>query len=91
MSKRVPNEERRVSTTFAVSQNTLRLIDTMSEILGLSRSGIVNVAISFYHRWLVCESGRIDEDPHEISSDALPDEVSEIGYNPFTGSYEEDL
>lgn len=96
MSKRVPNEERRVSTTFAVSQNTLRLIDTMGENMGLSRSGVVNSAIGFYYRWFLVygpnRSDWIDEDPHEISSDALPDdEVCEVGYNPYTRSLEDDL
>lgn len=75
MSKRVPNEERRVSTTFAVSQNTLRLIDTMSEHMDISRSGIVNDAIGFYYRWFLVygpdRSDWIDEDPHEIPAEML--------------------
>lgn len=67
MSKRVPYEERRVSTTFAVSQNTLRLIDTIGKNIGISRSGVVNIAIDFYYRWLV-----LDEDPHSLFLNTLP-------------------
>lgn len=97
MKPRIPNEKRKVSTTFAVDQDTLRLVETMAEKMGYSRSGVVTSAIGFFYRWfLVYGPDRedwIDEDPHNIPTDAIdiPDDVSEIGYNPFTGSYEEDL
>lgn len=69
MSKRVPNEERRVSTTFAVSQSSLRLIDTMGEYMGLSRSGVVNSAIEFYYRWFLMTSRT---EVSEAKSDIIP-------------------
>lgn len=45
MSKRVPNEERRVSTTFAVSQITIQRIDELAAELECSRSAAIKYAI----------------------------------------------
>lgn len=45
MSKRVPNEERRVSTTFAVSQITIQRIDELAADLECSRSAAIKYAI----------------------------------------------
>lgn len=45
MSKRVPNEERRVSTTFAVSQNTIRKIDELATVKQCSRSTVIAHAV----------------------------------------------
>ena len=80
MSKRIPNEERKVSTTIALSLNTLSVLDELGTKSGENRSRIVEKAIRAYYREWIEEN-----DPR------IPDDVSEIGYNPYSGSYEEDL
>ena len=48
--KKLPIEERKVSTTFALSPMALRMLDTMSDAMRSSRSGIVDAAIGFYNQ-----------------------------------------
>ena len=80
MSKRIPNEERKVSTTIALSLRTLSVLDELGTRSGENRSRIVEKAIMTYYREWIEEN-----DPR------IPDDVSEIGYNPYSGCYEEDL
>lgn len=86
MKPKVPNEKRKVSTTFAVDQLTLKEIDRLAELFGASRSHIVSEAVYYFSR----KTADILEDKATDAAD-IPDDVSEIGYNPYTGSYEEDL
>lgn len=79
--KKLPIEERKVSTTFALSLKALEKLDEIQErhFSGKSRSYAMEEIIStLYNMWFP-EDGEI------------PDDVSEIGYNPYTESYEEDL
>lgn len=79
--KRIPIEKRKVATTIALSPETVERIDKLAEKLKSSRSSIVAEAINMFFN---------DIEEFEDVSD-FPDDVSEIGYNPYTGSYEEDL
>lgn len=77
--KKLPLEQRKLSTTVAMSQLALSKLDVMCENMRASRSSIVESAVSFYFRWYQTygpdREDWIDEDPHEI-----PDNVSEVGY-----------
>lgn len=79
--KKLPIEERKVSTTFALSLKALEKLDEIQERFfpGKSRSYAVEEIITILHNRYFTEE------------DDIPDDVSEIGYNPYTGSYEEDL
>lgn len=79
--KKLPIEERKVSTTFALSLKALEKLDEIQErrFPGKSRSyAMEEIIASIYNDWF----------PEE---EEIPDDVSEVGYNPFTGSYEEDI
>lgn len=86
MKPKVPNEKRKVSTSFAVDQQTLREIDRLAELFGASRSYIVSEAVFYFSR----KAADILEDQATDAAD-IPDDVNEVGYNPYSGSYEEDL
>lgn len=79
--KRIPIEKRKVATTIALSPETVERIDKLAEKLNSSRSSIVVEAINMFFNNM--------EEFEDVSD--FPDDVSEIGYNPYTGSYEEDL
>ena len=84
MSKRIPIEERRISTTFSLSLKTLEKLDEIQErhCPEKSRSYTIAEVINvIYDAWF-SDQERTEE---------FPDDVSEIGYNPYTGCYEEDL
>lgn len=79
--KKLPIEERKVSTTFALSLKALEKLDEIQErhFPGKSRSYMMEEIIAtLYNMWF----------PEE---EEIPDDVSEVGYNPFSGCYEEDL
>lgn len=78
--KRVPTEERKISTTFAVSLRTLELVEKLAEKLSCSRSAIITEAVRAMWE---------DQQAFKDVSD-LPDDVRSA-IIPFTGSYEEDL
>lgn len=94
--KRIPIEKRKVSTTVALSPVALSKLEIMCEDMERNRSFIVEDAIDLYYRFFQQygpdRADWQDEDPlpPEVSDD-IPDDVSEIGYNPYTGSYEEDM
>ncbi len=53
MPKRIPTEERKFSTTFAISVKTLALLDELEIRAGENRSRIAERAIiSYYYRWI---------------------------------------
>ena len=81
--KRIPIEKRKLPTTLALTAEVLTMIDEMAERFEISRSAVAERAIkTCFNAWIVDEEDPIPE---------IPDEVSEIGYNPYTGCYEEDL
>lgn len=100
--KRIPIEKRKIPTTLALTMTALSKLDLVADGMDQSRSSVVEAAIGFYYRWFqVYGPDRADwpdEDPCDLSEadeedpiPEIPDEVSEIGYNPYTGCYEEDL
>ena len=90
--KKLPIEQRKVSVTVALSQLVLSKLEIMSDRMQDSRSGIVEAAISLYYRFYqVYGPDRADWEDDDPHLPEIPDDVSEVGYNPFTGSYEEDL
>ena len=90
--KKLPIEQRKVSVTVALSQLALGKLEIMSDRMQDSRSGIVEAAIGLFYRYYQVygpdRSDWEDDDPHPPE---FPDDVSEVGYDPFTGSYTEDL
>lgn len=70
MSKRIPNEERKVSTTIALSLNTLSVLDELGTRSGENRSRIVEKAIiSYYRQWIAENDPKIpDEKMNYIES-----------------------
>ena len=74
--KKLPIEKRKIPTTIALTAEVLTMIDEMAERFEISRSAVAERAITTcYNAWIA------DQEPiHEI-----PDDVSEIGYNPYTG------
>ena len=82
--KRLPIEERKVSTTFALSLKTLEKLDEIQKnnYPGKSRSFVMDKIIETVFNAWIFDQERTEE---------FPDDVSEVGYNPYTGSYEEDL
>lgn len=90
--KRIPIEERKVSTTIALTPATLSTLETMCDRMNLSRSSVTEQAIGLFYRYfLVYGPDRADWEDDDPQPPEIPDDVSEIGYNPYTGSYEEDL
>lgn len=80
--KKLPIEKRKIPTTIALTAEVLTMIDEMAERFEISRSAVAERAIkTCYNAWIA------DQEPIP----EIPDDVSEIGYNPFTGCYEEDL
>lgn len=82
--RRLPIEERKVSTTFALSLQALEKLDEIQErrFPGKSRSYTMEEIIgAIFNAW-IADQERTEE---------VPDDVSEVGYDPFTGSYVEDL
>lgn len=82
--KKLPINERKVSTTFALSLKALKKLDEIQErnFPGKSRSYVVEEIIGVIYNTWIADQERTEE---------FPDDVSEVGYNPYTGSYEEDL
>ena len=79
--KRLPIAERKVSTTFALSLKALEKLDDIQErhFPGKSRSYTMEEIIAtLYNMWF----------PED---DETPDDVSEVGYDPYSGCYTEDL
>ena len=90
--KKLPLEQRKVSTTVALSQLALGKLEIMSDRMQDSRSGIVEAAIGLYYRFYqVYGPDRADWEDDDPQAPEIPDDVSEIGYNPYSGCYEEDL
>lgn len=53
MPKRIPIEEKKFSTTFAISMKTLALVDELEIRSNENRSRVVERAIiSYYYRWI---------------------------------------
>lgn len=71
--KKLPLEQRKLSTTVAMSQLALSKLDIMCENMRASRSSIVESAVGFYFRWYQTygpdHEDWIDEDPHEITNE----------------------
>lgn len=82
--RRLPIEERKVSTTFALSLKTLEKLDEIQErnYPGKSRSYTMEEIIGVIYNAWIADQERTEE---------VPDDVSEVGYDPFTGCYTEDL
>ena len=80
--KRIPIEKRKQPTTLALTAEVLTMIDEMAERFEMSRSAVAERAIKTYYNAWIADQEPIPE---------IPDDVDEIGYNPFTGCYEEDL
>lgn len=79
--RRIPLEERKISITFALDRKSLEYIERLAEKLNCSRSAIITEAVREF--W---------EDQERLTDVSdFPDDVSEVGYNPYTGSYDEDL
>ena len=79
--KRIPIEQKKISITIALLPDVLAKLDRLADEMKCSRSAILAEAIRGYL-----------EDQQEFTDvPDFPDDVSEIGYNPYTGSYEEDL
>lgn len=90
--KKLPIEQRKVSVTVALSQLALGKLEIMSDRMSDSRSGIVEEAIGLFYRYYqVYGPDRSDWEEDDPQPPEIPDDVSEVGYNPYTGSYEEDL
>lgn len=82
--KKLPIEERKVSTTFALSRKALEKLNEIQERYydGKSRSYTMEEIIGVIYNAWIADQERAEE---------VPDDVSEVGYDPYTGSYEEDL
>lgn len=90
--KKLPIEQRKVSVTVALSQLALGKLEIMSDRMRDSRSGIVEAAINLYYRFYQTYGpDRSDWEDDDPQPPEIPDDVSEVGYNPYTGCYEEDL
>ena len=90
--RRIPTEKRKVSTTIALTPAALSTLETMCEEMNLSRSSVTEQAIGLFYRFfLVYGPDRADWQEEDPLPPEVSDDVSEIGYNPYTGSYEEDL
>lgn len=90
--KKLPIEERKLSTTVALSRVALEKLNIMSDRMQDSRSGIVEQAIGLFYRFYqVYGPDRSDWEDDDPQPPEIPDDVSEVGYNPYTGCYEEDL
>ena len=90
--KRIPIEKRKVSTTIALSPTALSRLELICGAMDMSRSAIAEDAIELYYRfYLQYGPDRADWQDEDPLPPEIPDDVSEIGYNPYTGSYEEDL
>lgn len=82
--KKLPIEERKISTTFALTCEALKRLDEIQKnnYPGKSRSYVMDKIIeTVFNAWIFDQERR----------EEFPDDVSEVGYNPYTGSYEEDL
>ena len=77
--RKLPTELRRHPTSVALSVEALSRLEILAERLEMSRSQVVERAIQHFWDELTIE----DEEPS--------DDVDEIGYNPYTGQYEEDI
>lgn len=82
--KKLPIEERKISTTFGLTCEALKRLDEIQKnnYPGKSRSYVMDKIIETVFNAWIFDQERTEE---------FPDDVSEVGYNPFTGSYEEDL
>lgn len=82
--KKLPIEERKVSTTFALSLKALEKLDEIQRLYpGKSRSYAVEQIICRFHDiWIM--------DPKPILEES-PDDFRDIRDNPFIGMCEEDL
>lgn len=90
--KKLPIEQRKVSVTVALSQLALGKLEIMSDRMQDSRSGIVEAAIGLFYRFYQGYGpDRADWEDDDPRPPEIPDDVSEVGYDPFTGSYSEDL
>jgi hypothetical protein len=77
--KKLPLEQRKVSTTVALSQLALGKLEIMSDRMQDSRSGIVEAAIGLYYRFYqVYGPDRADWEDDNPQAPDIPDDVSEI-------------
>ena len=90
--KRIPIEKRKVSTTIALSPTTLSRLELICGAMDMSRSAVAEDAIELYYRfYLQYGPDRADWQDEDPAPPEISDDVSEIGYDPYTGSYEEDM
>lgn len=89
MRKLKNEQDRKQSITISMSSETMRQLHQFRERLGLNRSETVRKAVDLlFHAWIVPELDR--EKIETADMDDFPDDVNEVGYNPFTGSYSEE-
>lgn len=79
MRKKVEPDLRKITFTVSLAPALVRRLEHEASELGISRSALIRKAIDQYLEYA------------DIMSTEMSDDVSEIGYNPYTGSYEEDL
>ena len=82
--KKMPAENRKITTSFALSPQAMRELEEICEesFPQRSRSYALEAIIHAIHEAWIGDQKQPEE---------FPDEFIEVGYNPFTGAYEEDL
>lgn len=92
MRKKIDPDIRKVTFTVSLAPALVRRLDEEASHCKLSRSALIRSAINLYFRYAAVygpDPEDMDFLPPALPDD--PDDVSEIGYNPYTGAYEEDL
>lgn len=79
MRKKIDPDIRKITFTVSLAPALVRRLEHEASELGISRSALIRKAIDQYLEYA------------DIMSTDISDDVSEIGYNPYTGAYEEDL
>ena len=82
MRKLENEQDRKKSITISVSSVTMQQLHQFQRQLGMNRSETIRLAVKELFERELNESTDMDD---------FPDEVSEVGYDPFMGSYSEDL
>ena len=93
MRKKIDPDIRKVTFTVSLAPALVRRLDEEAARCNLTRSALIRSAIGLYFRYAAVYGP--DPEDMDFLPPVLPDEpsddVSEIGYNPYTGAYEEDI
>lgn len=85
-------EEKRRPVSVSLSPICIQLMDKMCDELGMTRSAAIEDAMSIYWRFYRAYGPvRTEWEDDDPQPPEIPDDVDEIGYDPFTGCYSEDL